>query len=397
MFRMKERFFAMQPFAFLCILTLLSGCVLSAGQDMNSFDRASAAQDDYLEGVNIVPINGALVVKQLKERIKKRSLKRDKKVPSFDYSSYEYRLGNQDIIEVTVWGYPELNQSSNSATPNGNKVDAKGNIFFPYVGDIHVAGKTISEVRADISSRLSSEAYKDPQVDVKIIAYRSQRVTVSGEVKTPSVVFVGDIPLTVADAISAAGGATPLADLEHVSVVRGNNIYTLDVFSLINRADKSEDMLLQGDDIVYVSDNQLNKIFVFGEVSTPGSYFIKKGRMSLAEALGDAGGLNKSSANSERVYVIRADRDAMQAEVSSSVDRFDVAANLKIFELDASSPESLMLADQFLLSPRDVVFVSTTEVVRWARVVDSLLGTLRAAYLGVGTYRLVDIIDRTAQ
>ncbi len=81
-----------------------------------------------------------------------------------------------------------------------------------------------------------------------------------------------------------------------------------------------------------------------------------RGRLTLAEALADSGGVNPLTANAGQVYVIR-----------------DGGEKPQIYHLNAASADALILADRFDLRARDVVFVDAQPVVRWARVVNNIL------------------------
>jgi polysaccharide export outer membrane protein len=91
----------------------------------------------------------------------------------------------------------------------------------------------------------------------------------------------------------------------------------------------------------------------------------------LSEALSDAGGLNPLSANASQVYVFRQGPER-------SVD---------VFQLDASSPGMLVLADQFQLQPRDLIFVDAAHVTRFYRVVAQIVPFASSIFLGAGAFR----------
>jgi polysaccharide export outer membrane protein len=298
-----------------------------------------------------------------------------------ELSAYQYRVGPRDVLRITVWDHPELiaptvpgrindpTAGSPISEVTGQVVSADGNVYVPYVGLVQVGGKTIDEVRTLLTQALSRYIQK-PQLDVRVVAYRSQLVQVVGEVAKPGPVPVSDTPVTAVDAVSLAGGAKPEADLTHVTVTRRGQIVQLDLQSLYDYGDTTHNRLLQDGDIVHVPDRSRNMVFVLGEVTKQASRPMNKGRLTLAEALGDSGGMNQVTSSPGRIYVIRGD-----------FKRPD------IYRLDAASPDALLLATQFPLQPLDVVYVSTAEVTRWNRVMSQLVSSLT----GVRALQLIQL------
>jgi polysaccharide export outer membrane protein len=106
---------------------------------------------------------------------------------------------------------------------------------------------------------------------------------------------------------------------------------------------------------------------VLGEVIKPGSMIMNKKRSTLAEALGDAGYLNQEKASPRWIYVMRGDSDTPE-----------------LFHLDGRAPDAMLLADRFPLRPRDIVYVDTSDLVRWNRVITNMLPTSQMLNLTSG-------------
>ncbi|WP_300450049.1 polysaccharide biosynthesis/export family protein [Accumulibacter sp.] len=272
----------------------------------------------------------------------------------------EYRLGPGDIISIIVWDHPELTIPAGSfrtAEQAGTVVADDGTIFFPYAGVLKVQGKTTSEVRTLLSAKLAKYIEK-VQLDVRMVAFRSQQVYVVGEVAKPGIQQVTDVPMTVLEAVNRAGGFTPEADHSRVLLTRRGTTYLVDIQAMYDYGATEQNALLEQGDIVNVSDRSYNKIFVLGEVAKPGSLVMNKKRSTLAEALSDAGYINQNTADPRWIYVMRGNTDTPE-----------------VFHLDSRLPDAMLLADRFPLRPRDIVYVDAAAVVRWQRVIANILPT----------------------
>ncbi len=334
------------------LAALVSGCAISPGMNMSG--RSS------VQGVEVVPITASLIQSQ-------RSATRDVVGERGTYpvpppeEEYQYRLGVGDILSITVWDHPELTIPAGqyrAAEVAGHQIAKNGSIFYPYIGRVKVAGRTIPETRWLIA-RLLSKHITRPQVDVKVAAYLSQKAYVVGEVNKPGSQPITNVPLTVVDAIKQAGGTTERADWRNVTLTRGEEVYTINLLDIFENGNMDANMRLKNGDVLNVPNLQGQKVFVLGEVSKPSTLFLRRGRMTLSEALSEAGGIKPETSNPARVYVIRADSEGRPS----------------IYHLNAKSPEALILGDQFRLEPRDVVYVETAGVVRWNRVISRLLPT----------------------
>lgn len=275
---------------------------------------------------------------------------------------YEYRVAPQDILRVTVWERPELtNPSGTTQELSGRVVNADGTFFFPYVGNVRAGGRTVQDIRDQIVTGLRT-VIRTPQVDVSVLQFRGQRIYVSGEVRSPGALPVTDVPPDLTDVIARAGGATAEADLGAVTVTRDKETARIDLVGLYYRGDLRNNVRLQHGDIVNVPERRAAKVFVTGEVIRPTAVLMPRGPFTLADALAEAGGVNPLSANAGQVYVIRGTE----------------AARPQIYHLNAAAPDALLLADQFALNARDVVYVDVAQVVRWARVINNILPSATA-------------------
>ncbi|WP_374682216.1 polysaccharide biosynthesis/export family protein [Accumulibacter sp.] len=272
----------------------------------------------------------------------------------------EYRLGPGDIISIIVWDHPELTIPAGSfrtAEQAGTVVADDGTIFFPYAGVLNVQGKTTSEVRKLLSAKLA-KYIEQIQLDVRMVAFRSQQVYVVGEVAKPGIQQVTDIPMTVVEAVNRAGGFTPEADYSRVLLTRRGTTYLVDIQAMYDYGATAQNALLEHGDIINVADRSFNKIFVLGEVVRPGSQVMNKKRSTLAEALSDAGYINQATSDPRWIYVMRGDSETPE-----------------LFHLDSRLPDAMLLADRFPLRPRDVVYVDAAAIVRWQRVISNILPT----------------------
>lgn len=295
-----------------------------------------------------------------------------------------YRVGPQDILLVTVWDHPEitlpLGQFRTDAA-TGMVVDEDGNLYFPYVGKVKVGGLTTSQVREALTNQLG-KVLQRPQVDVKVIAYRSQKVYVGGEVKAPAVYTVTDVPFTLAEAVNRAGGFLPTADDSRLILTRGDRSWTLDFQALMTAGNRIGQILLKDGDSLHVPNGLEEPIYMLGELVKPGTMPMIHGNLSLAKAISDAGGIQGVSADARSIYVIR------QAGAPNAVD---------VYHLDARNPTAMVLADHFPLNPRDIVYVDAGTLVRFSRVMAMLVPTVSTVTSIALTTAEARYLSRTAK
>lgn len=286
-----------------------------------------------------------------------------------ELKEYDYVVNAGDILNITVWDHPELTipaGSMRTPTEAGNWVHTDGTIFYPYVGRVEVAGLKVTEIRDILRDRLA-EYIESPQVDVTVAGFRSKRVYVTGEVKAPGTQSITNVPLTLLEAVSQAGGLTEMADWTNVTLTRGDNTRQFSLRDLFQKGDISENIVLRPNDIVHVARNDAAKVFVLGEVLDPTSINFGRSDITLADALTDAGGFAQATADASGVFVVR-----RAAEGSGKV--------ADVYQLNARNAAALVLADQFMLQPRDIVYVTAAPIARWNRLIAQIVPTAQAVY-----------------
>lgn len=360
--------------AALLVTLFVSGCSLIPGSHIPSGSGASAwyggaqkADDvDLEELVDIYTITpellASLLVREESEPKQNTSLEQE-------LQSYDYVVNRGDILNITVWDHPELTipqGSDRSPSEAGNWVHSDGTIFYPYVGRVKVAGLKVTEIRDILRERLA-EYIQEPQVDVTVAAFRSKRVYITGEVKKPGTLPITNIPLTLLEAVSQAGGLTEFADWTDVTLTRNGQTRRYSLRELYRRGDTRQNILLRPGDIVHVARNDAAKVFVLGEVTEPRSIKFGRSDITLAEALADAGGFAQATADASGIFVVR----------KAPEDSGKVA---QVFQLNARNATALVLADQFKLKPRDIVYVTAAPIARWNRLIAQIVPTAQAIY-----------------
>jgi polysaccharide export outer membrane protein len=126
------------------------------------------------------------------------------------YGDSEFKLGPDDVIEVSVYQEKDL-----SATV---PVRPDGKISLPLVGEMPASGKTAVELQKEIALKLK-QFISDPAVTVVVKEVNSPKVSVLGEVKTPGVYKIKD-RATLLDAVALAGGLTEFAKKDKITVFR---------------------------------------------------------------------------------------------------------------------------------------------------------------------------------
>ena len=391
---MKKRL----PLTLLMASLLMTGCTVTPGVYLSTSGKniVDTGERDISELVDVYPISPKLLNElYTPQAIAQANPKLEKQL-----ARYEYRVGVGDVLNITVWDHPELTipaGSYRSAQDSGNWVHSDGTIYYPYIGKVPVAGKTVTQIRNLVSQRLATYI-ESPQVDVSIAAFRSQKIYVSGEVAKPGILPITNVPLTVLEAFNNAGGLTEKADWKNVVLTRKGQELPISLQNLVQYGDLSQNYLMLPGDVLYVPRNDSQKVFVMGEVGKPDTLTIDRTGMSITEALSKASGIKQETANATGIFVIRPSKSAfvqqknndpfVQGQVTTTPELQKMAT---VYQLDLSDATAMVMGTEFQLKPYDLVYVTAAPIVRWNRLITQLLPTI-ATYnqLTEGTKRIHD-------
>ena len=233
----------------------------------------------------------------------------------------EYRIGPGDILSVSIYAGGEEQHAANLT------VSSQGTINIPFIGAIKAKGLTVAELERQITAPLAADYLVNPEVNISVNEYHSLQYYISGAIVSPGLYEMKSQP-TLLELIAKAGGLT--ADRGNVAYIlrpsavnnpeNNNNDKTqspkpqikIDLKKLLDQGDMSKNIVLKTGDVVYVPlSTSLNvsesKIYVEGEVESPGAYDYQEGMTALSACI-MAGGFSKFAAPN-RARIIRQEGD----------------------------------------------------------------------------------------
>jgi polysaccharide export outer membrane protein len=219
--------------------------------------------------------------------------------------SRDYKIGPEDLLEISVFEDEKLNKTV--------RVSSQGNISLPLLGVLKVRGLTGNELEKEIRDLLAEKYFQDPHVSVFIKEYRNQRISVMGAVEKPGVYEVTG-QKTILDILAIAGGlkedAGQLLFLirpprPEEGVLKGKKdsgdqtpkTFMVDLEELLVKGDLILNLPLIHGDVINIPVS--GKIFVGGEVKSPGGFPLRGKKLTVSQAVALAGGLKSDAAGAE--------------------------------------------------------------------------------------------------
>ena len=204
----------------------------------------------------------------------------------------DYVIGDGDTLQISVWGESQLNA--------GVIVRPDGKITLPGVGDITASGFTLEQLSKRLTEKLET-LVKKPIVTVTATGITNNKVYVFGGGTSSG---VQNLPgrTTLLKFLCGLGNLKN-ADLEHAYILRNNKRLDVDFYALFVKGDMSKDILLNAEDIIYMPDNELKKIYVMGAVNAP-KYIQYRQGIKILDVIIEAGGFTKF-ARENNVLILR--------------------------------------------------------------------------------------------
>jgi len=270
----------------------------------------------------------------------------------------DYRIAPEDVLQIDVWGEPDLEKIQVQVTPDGK-------IHVPYIGPMHVQGKTQQQVANDIAEAfVKEELLVSPKVNITLLSMHRPTVRVLGQVGRPGLVEFkeGD---TIMEAIAQAGSYTADAYLEKATLTRKDSTEPIpvDLKALFYKGDMSQNLKLEKGDTIYIPEDTVNKYYVLGEVMRPGLFQLRE-NVTVLSAVMAAGGPTPRG-KMKGTMLIRGDIKNPQkvpVNLAELIDKGDVKQDIP-------------------LEPGDVVYVPESNKPDWNKVSTFLSALISVGYL----------------
>ncbi len=248
-------------------------------------------------------------------------------------------------------------------------VDQKGSIYVPYAGELPAAARTLPEIQQAIVARLRNRAI-EPQVVVSLNQQHSSVVSVLGDVNTPGVLALNSVGERLLALIARAGGPKFEAIESYVTLQRDGKRVKVLLSRVVH--DPRENIFIRPNDVIFITRESpsftalgaLNQN-VFGYNSEV-PFDVET--LTLAQAMGKAGGLNDQQSDPSEVYVYRYEERRFLQKFGIDTKRFITESIPTIYRLNLRDPSGMLLAAGFQMRTKDVMYVANARVIDYYKL-----------------------------
>ena len=281
---------------------------------------------------------------------------------------------NISIFEAAPGGLFTPGQAAGARPGNfvdlpAQAVDQKGSIYVPYAGEIPAAARTIPDIQQAIVARLRNRAI-EPQVVVSLNQQHSSVVSVLGDVNTPGVLALNSVGERLMALIARAGGPKFEAIESYVTLQRDGKRVKVLLSRVVH--DPRENIFIRPNDVIFLTRESpsftalgaLNQnVFGFNseipfDVET----------LTLAQAMGKAGGLNDNQSDPSELYVYRYEDRRFLEKMGVDTTKFTLDRVPTIYHVNLRDPAGMLLASAFQMKIKDVMYVANAKVVDYYKL-----------------------------
>ena len=229
----------------------------------------------------------------------------------------QYVIGPDDELRVRIWG--QINYSGNL------RVDRSGSIYLPQIGAVPVAGVQFSALDQHLRAAVA-KTYRNFDLSVDMGRIRSMQIYVTGQARRPGAYTISSLSSLV-DALFATGGPSPQGSLRHIQLNRnGKTVAEFDLYALLIRGDKSKDVPLLPEDVLYIPVAG-PQVAITGSVRNQGIYELRGGE-SIGDLIELAGRTTAIASTNSRISLERVEPGRLLQAMEFKFDAGGLAASL---------------------------------------------------------------------
>jgi len=355
------------------------GWVPNAGPTTRQVTAAPASAST--PGIEIVDVTDAVARRVL------ASQRKDTFAEAFPATASAGNLiGPGDVIEISVWEAPPaalfggavVEARAGAATTRvttlpEQMVNARGEVNVPFAGKINAAGRSAAAIEADIVDKLKRKA-NQPQVLVRLVRNNTSNVTVVGEITNSLRMPLTDRRERLLDALAAAGGVRQPVTKMTLQLTRGEQVRAMPLDAIIR--DPKQNVVLQAGDVV-TSLFQSQSFTVLGATGKNEEVSFEASGITLAQALGRAGGLQDQRADARGVFLFRFESPAAMDQGGKVLRTTPEGKVPVIYRVDLSDPGAFFVAQSFPVQSKDILYVSNApaaDLQKFLNIIGSVVG-----------------------
>lgn len=248
-------------------------------------------------------------------------------------------------------------------------VDQKGSIYVPYAGEIPAAARTIPDIQQAVVARLRNRAI-EPQVVISLNQQHSSVVSVLGDVNTPGVLALNSVGERLLALIARAGGPKFQAIESYVTLQRDGKRVKVLLSRVVH--DPRENIFIRPNDVIFLT-HEAPTFTALGALNQNVFGFNSEipfdvETLTLAQAMGKAGGLNDQQSDPSEIYVYRYEERHFLEKLGVDTTRFTFDKIPTIYRLNLRDPSGMLLAAGFQMRTKDVMYVANARVVDYYKL-----------------------------